>query len=351
MKRLLAVLAFIVCSTQAGAHDVGLSQSRWQLQGVELAGEIGLAPRELLALLPGADADGDGELTRPEFDASAAKLQLALLAGIELRRSGGTCAPARASLTLVAEDAATLHIRSDCGGDGEVSVALPLLARLTLDHRQLATLVLADGEHSLLLSGTRAGFALAPGADDESSWLAVLWLGAEHILFGLDHLAFLLGLLLARPALRNLLWTLTAFTLAHSLTLGLMAAGLVHAPGGLVEPLIGLSVAVVAIDNLRPRQVRVGTRWLLVLGVGLVHGFGFAGAIADQAPAGASLWPWLLAFNLGVECGQVAFALVAGALLASVRRLSLIAGPLHWAGNTTLMLIGLGWTVGRAWPG
>lgn len=347
MKRwICAGLLALLCAAPLAAHEAGLSQSRWQLQGDRLVAELGFAPREMLTLLPAADGDGDGELSREEFVAHAPELREALLAGIELRRGGRACEPARATLDWRADDALALRLSAACAGPGEASAMLPLLERLSLDHRQLATLVLASGEQTLLLSAEAAELRLAPAAV-APPWWSVLWLGAEHILFGLDHLAFVLGLLLAGPALRHLLLTLTAFTVAHSLTLGLMAAGLVHASGSLVEPLIGLSVAVVAIDNLRPRAVRIGTRWLLVLAFGLIHGFGFAGAIADQAPGGNALWPWLLAFNLGVELGQVVFALAVVGLLALASRLRWDVRPASLAGNALLVLLGAGWVLSR----
>lgn len=348
MKRWIACW-FSAClcmlASAAAAHEVGLSQSRWQLSGAELVAEIGLAPRELVSLRAASDTDGDGELAPAEFAAARAALHAALLGGIVIERAGQGCEARRSELEWRADDAVVLALRARCAGEGALVVRLPLLRQLSLEHRQWATVVHADGERGQMLSARADRLELA--ADAATPWWSVLCFGAEHILFGLDHLAFLLGLLLAGPALRQLLLTLTAFTLAHSLTLGLMAAGLVHAPGSLVEPLIGLSVAVVAIDNLRPRAVRIGTRWLLVLAFGLIHGFGFAGAIADQAPAGSALWPWLLAFNLGVELGQVGFALLVLAASAALSRLRWDARPLQWAGNATLLLLGAGWTLAR----
>lgn len=341
---ILALLSLLGAAAPLAAHEVGLSQSRWQLHGDLLVGELGFAPREMVVLMPAADADGDGELSQGEFAAVAATLRSSLLGGIEF--AGRGCSGVDAALAWRGDDALALQLRATCVGVDPLTVRLPLLQRLSLDHRQLATLVLAGGEQTTLLSAGAAELRLS-ATSTATPWWSVLWLGAEHILFGLDHLAFVLGLLLAGPALRHLLLTLTAFTVAHSLTLGLMAGGLVHAPGALVEPLIGLSVAVVAIDNLRPRAVRIGTRWLLVLAFGLIHGFGFAGAIADQAPAGSALWPWLLAFNLGVELGQVAFALAVAGLLALLSRLRWDARSLQWAGNATLVLLGAGWAIGR----
>ena len=346
----LGVLLLALLSTTASAHEVGLSQSLWRSSGAHVEAEIGLAPRELIVLVDAADDDGDGVLAQAEFDRHRPVLETALLQGIAVARDGQACAPLEHTLDWSASDAVLLKLDLQCDGSDAVSVDLPLLAQLSLSHRQLARIELADGVRTELLSAEHAHFDLMLTAASNFAWWSVLGLGAEHILFGLDHLAFLLGLLLARPRLRTLLWTLSGFTVAHSLTLGLMAFGTVSAPAALIEPLIGLSVAVVAVDNLRPRATRGSTRWLLVLGFGLIHGFGFAGAIADQVPDGANLWPWLLAFNLGVECGQIAFALVAGGALWLLAHLKLDRRPLLWAGNAALAMLGMFWVVGRIVP-
>lgn len=148
--------------------------------------------------------------------------------------------------------------------------------------------------------------------------LAQAWsfmrLGFLHILpEGLDHILFVLGLFLLAPRLKPLLTQVTAFTLAHSLTLGLAMAGLIAAPPRVVEPLIALSIAVVAIENLYARKVHAW-RWLTVFAFGLVHGLGFAGALRQMPLEPGRIFLPLISFNLGVEGGQLAvIALAAGA--------------------------------------
>jgi hydrogenase/urease accessory protein HupE len=144
---------------------------------------------------------------------------------------------------------------------------------------------------------------------------AFLTLGVEHILTGYDHLVFLAGLILAACTLRELLVALTAFTTAHSVSLALVVAGGVHAPPSVVEPLIAASIAWVGVENLlRPRH---SSRWWIVFGFGLVHGFGFAGALMELGLGSSArdVAVALLSFNGGVEVGQLA---VAAALLPFV---------------------------------
>lgn len=161
--------------------------------------------------------------------------------------------------------------------------------------------------------------AAAPGVP------AYLRLGVEHILGGIDHLMFVLGLLLLVGPNRHLIKAVTAFTLAHSVTLAAAALGWVTVPSAVVEALVALSIVFVALELVRPPEVRSLTRshpWLVALVFGLLHGFAFAGALAEIGLPPNEAAPALLLFNLGVEIGQlvfVAIAIVAIWLLARLR--------------------------------
>ncbi|MCC2606687.1 HupE/UreJ family protein [Planctobacterium marinum] len=147
------------------------------------------------------------------------------------------------------------------------------------------------------------------------SWSEKFWLytkaGFEHIIpKGLDHILFVLGLFFSSLMLGALLWQVTAFTLAHSVTLGLAALGIVLVPGSIVEPLIALSIVWVAVENCVFKQA---SKWrpAIVFGFGLLHGLGFASVLSDYGLPKNDLVPSLLAFNLGVELGQIAVLLLA----------------------------------------
>jgi hypothetical protein len=145
-------------------------------------------------------------------------------------------------------------------------------------------------------------------------------LGFEHVLTGWDHLAFVMALLFGVAGLRSLVGAVTAFTLAHTLTLALAATGVLTLPKDVVEPLIAWSVLLVLLAHLRlgPAQARA---WLPAFFFGLLHGFGFAGALGDIGlPHGARL-TGLLGFNLGVEAGQLTVVLPIAALAFALRRL------------------------------
>ena len=143
-----------------------------------------------------------------------------------------------------------------------------------------------------------------------------LGLGVEHILLGIDHLLFVLALILIVKGRRKLLVTVTAFTLAHSITLALATLGFLQVPGPPVEAIIALSIVFVASEIVHGEQGRPGLTarypWIVAFIFGLLHGFGFAGALAELGLPQRAIAPALLFFNLGVETGQLLF--IAGAL-------------------------------------
>lgn len=150
-------------------------------------------------------------------------------------------------------------------------------------------------------------------------------LGIEHILLGVDHLLFVLGLLLiVGRRWRSLLSTITAFTVAHSLTLALAALGLVRVPQAPVEAVIALSIMFVASEILRARAGRPGITarapWVAALSFGLLHGLGFAGALREVGLPQSSIPLALLLFNVGVEIGQLAFVAASLGLIAALGR-------------------------------
>ncbi|WP_254430461.1 MULTISPECIES: HupE/UreJ family protein [unclassified Ruegeria] len=167
---------------------------------------------------------------------------------------------------------------------------------------------------------TTATFRLTPDAPAvtlpaQQGLLQTLWqygvLGFEHILEGWDHLLFVFALLVLIRNLRQLIWAVTAFTLAHSITLGLATFGVLNVPGPPVEAVIALSIVFLATEVLRSnnRQKTLTSRfpWVISFGFGLLHGLGFAGALNEIGLPEQDIPAALLAFNLGVEAGQLTF--------------------------------------------
>lgn len=172
-------------------------------------------------------------------------------------------------------------------------------------------------------------------------------LGLEHIVTGYDHLLFLLALLLAGGSLWYLLKIVTAFTLAHSITLSLAVMGWVYAPSRLVESLIAASIIyVVLVEVLWKRKE---TPWYIVFGFGLIHGLGFANILKDMALPGDQLLIALLSFNLGIELGQLAIVLVLWGIIALLNQKSETLYPkIQTACAIGILLMSSYWFVERA---
>lgn len=147
--------------------------------------------------------------------------------------------------------------------------------------------------------------------------------GIEHILLGIDHLLFLLALLLITHGSWKVVKTVTAFTVAHSITLALAALGLVHVPQAPVEAVIALSIVFVATEILHAQQGREGIAarmpWLVALAFGLLHGFGFAGALSEIGLPQGQIPLALLFFNIGVELGQLVFVTAVSSMIVLIR--------------------------------
>ena len=186
-----------------------------------------------------------------------------------------------------------------------MQVLFPGEQSFTLDLAGLVSTKVADSVPGTVKAGDSGWW---------QSFVTFMRQGFVHVLpMGMDHILFVLGLFLLSRELKPLIYQVTCFTLAHTLTLGLATMGWVKAPAEVVEPIIALSIAVVALENIfHPRY----TPWrlLIVFGFGLIHGLGFAGALSELDLPTSSLIVGLLGFNVGVEFGQlavIAFALMA----------------------------------------
>jgi hypothetical protein len=172
-------------------------------------------------------------------------------------------------------------------------------------------------------------------------------LGFEHILpKGLDHILFVLALFLASTRLKPLLIQVSVFTLAHTLTLGLAAAGLVRAPGAIIEPLIAVSIVYVAVENLFARNM---TPWrpLVVFGFGLFHGLGFASVLLDLGLPENQFLTALVSFNVGVELGQLTVILATWFLLHGAFARSGYRSHVVLPASALIALAGTWWAVQR----
>jgi hydrogenase/urease accessory protein HupE len=199
---------------------------------------------------------------------------------------------------------------------------------------------LEGGVQTERLSPTRTAFVVqaAPGAGEVA--VTYLRLGIEHILFGFDHLLFVLALVILVRNWRRVALTVTSFTVAHSVTLAAATLGFVNVPGPPVEAAIALSIVLVAVEivNARngKRSLTAEWPWLIAFCFGLLHGLGFAGALAEVGLPQHAIPVALLFFNLGVEVGQLLFVvaiLMAGWLALRLASLRLQPVAVQWVSN------------------
>jgi hydrogenase/urease accessory protein HupE len=173
------------------------------------------------------------------------------------------------------------------------------------------------------LAPGRAAFVVEPPLGLAQTAVTYLVLGVEHILGGIDHLLFVLSLLLIVRGFKRIAITITAFTLAHSLTLAAATLGFVHVPGPPVEAAIALSIVFVAAEVVRGLRGMPGLTarapWLVAFTFGLLHGFGFAGALAEVGLPQKAIPVALLTFNIGVELGQLLFVAAVVAIVTLCR--------------------------------
>lgn len=337
--------------------------------GTVLEGRWDIALRDLDFVL-GLDANHDGAITWGELKAARARIEAYAFAHLLLtvvgRGDRSSCAPEPTAL-LVDEHVdghyAVLTFRADCGLiPTELSVRYALLFEVDPTHRGLLEVV-ANGHEQADVLSREAGVVnlnlASPGRWQQ--FRDFLGEGIWHIWKGYDHILFLLTLLFpavvlrgtrgweARESLRDavldVLKVVTAFTLAHSLTLSLAVLGVLHLPARWVESAIAVTVLLGALNNLRP--VIVDRRWAVAFAFGLVHGFGFASVLADLGLRGTNLVLALVGFNCGVEVGQMAIVLAILPCAFLLRRTQLYRRGFMPAGSVAIGAAATCWLVAR----
>lgn len=317
-----------------GLRDDGgttILEQRWDIALRDLDRELAL------------DADDDLRLTWGEVRARWPQLQAFADAALRLQPEGARCEPGAWADPMLDEHSdgryAVLQRRWTCDrAPSALQVHYSLFAAADPTHRGILRVSHASGSALAVLGGDRpaqrfdlrGGTVLATSAQGDAAgasadatpastgFLAFVGEGVHHILIGADHVLFLLALLLpavlARPGaggeppplrrvLVGIVQVVTAFTVAHSITLSLAALDIVDPPSRWVESIIAASVVFAALDNLRARPL--AGRWTIAFAFGLVHGFGFAGVLKDLGLGGGEVLAPLVGFNLGVELGQL----------------------------------------------
>jgi hypothetical protein len=364
--RTLLVIAWMLLSLPAFAHKPSDSYLSLSVAHDQVEGQWDIALRDLADAI-GLDRDGDGQLIWGEVRDAHGEISAYALSRLTLSTDTRTCR------TEVIEQLIDHHT------DGAYSVlrfrahCAESIERLAVDYRLLFDI---DAQHKGLLRLTQGGQTSTAILSQESHarefsvaarsrWaesMQFIHEGIRHIWLGFDHILFLLALLLPAALIRaegrwqaagefssvcwNVFSIVTAFTVAHSLTLSLAAVDIVRLPSRLVESTIAASVVLAGLGNLYPTMM--SCRWLVAFGFGLIHGFGFAAVLTELGLPHGSLLLSLVSFNLGVEIGQ--FAIVAAFLPLAflIRRSWSYPRLVLTGGSLAVVAIALVWFTDRA---
>lgn len=360
MTRLLAILALVVLAAPAArAHTQSYGFLSVSVGDGAATGRLEVAVRDL-ERVHDLDADRDGNITWGEFRTREAELAKAALAGISVGAPGSAC-------TLAADPALT-----DTRG-GETYIVIPWRGACPASPAELGydLFFAGDAQHRGLVAVTTEGgtqtFVMTPasrrislgsaGSGGFGRLVGFVEDGTYHIFIGYDHVLFLLTLLIGTFAMRGegrplkqrfyeAVKVVTAFTVAHSLTLGLAAFGFVTVPTSLTESLIAVTIMLAALNNIWPVISR--RLWLVALGFGLVHGLGFANVLAELDLPRENLLGALFAFNLGVELGQLAILFAALPVIVLVTRTAVLDRFAVPAVNLGIAAVGAMWFADRA---
>ena len=344
----LVALAIAFSPRAASAHAVGASRGEYRVSGAVVHALYVFSGAELATTFPELDTDRDHVLSSAEVADGTSAFTSEILDATHVTGDGAACPSHFESARTREGDAVELRASFICPRDvHHLAIDLELLEALPANHTHLATVVL-DGR-ATTANVTRAHERIevnAGSAPASASFARMVWMGVQHIVTGYNHLAFLLGLLLLGGRVRTLVAILTAFTVAHSITLALAVLRVVSLSPAFVEPAIALSIAYVGVENLFVSDAR--KRWRITFPFGLLHGFGFAGALTALDLPRAQLPGALFGFNLGVEVGQLAVLAVVLPLVTFARRSAWFRERGMKGLSMAIALAGCVWFVERA---
>lgn len=372
MKRwLLTIGAAALCcllGSPALAHKPSDSYLTLRDESGGLSGHWDIALRDLDRTFV-LDENGDGSLTWGELQKQVENLTESVFRKLTIARGSNPCSWTHGELELVEHSDgpyARLPFTATCDdSSAPLRVEYDYFFDLDPQHRSVVRFAAGSSEeHTFVLTEQRRGLELGTGRAAPSA-LAFVREGTEHILGGLDHLLFLFALLLPavlgrgndsldttpqiRGAVRDVVKVVTAFTVAHSLTLGLAALGVVSMQARVIEPAIAASVALAALDNVRPVFGR--SRWSIAFALGLLHGFGFSSALSDLGLSSRALLPALFGFNVGVELGQLAMVALFIPFALLLRHLPVRGAWLMRAGSLAIAAVSCFWLLERIQQG
>lgn len=346
-------MALLALPAVAEAHTGTRASLRVRRQGREILVRVEAANREVGDVL-GLN-DGEREASRARIDASSDRVLAMWTRAVSVRAGGRRCTPADAGLGhgVRGQDYTTVQtLRFRCARRG----ALELSYDWYFDRDRLHQAFVRAGPDTFVLDAGRRRHRLGLEPSAWSNAVDFARSGVEHIFTGTDHVAFLLALLLMaglkvreeglRAGLGYAARVVTGFTLGHSVTLMLAALGVLHPPMRVIESAIAASILFVAVENVIARHPR--PRAALTAVFGLVHGFGFAGVLAEEGLPQRGLVLSLVSFNVGIEIGQLVIVAALMLPLALSARRAWFRRAVLVPGSAVIALLGAAWLVQRA---
>ena len=307
LRRWTALWLVLIGSADALAHatTTGLVRIEFAADRAHYVLSVALPelPAQSAAILTAA---ANGDRVAAEKVAEAARRSITVdLAGSRCRTGRVRIGGAGAN-----ETRATVEIDFNCDAShGRLDITEDWRAFLGEHYQTLGNIRTSSGERQVTFGEESRTASVDIDRTVATGWFDFVKLGVEHILTGYDHLLFLVALLATARGTWSVVRIVTAFTLAHSVTLSVAALGFVTIPDRIIEPLIAATIVWVALENLFATEPD-RRRWIWSFGFGLVHGFGFASALGELGLKGAALVRGLVGFNVGVEIGQLLFVAV-----------------------------------------
>jgi len=346
-------VAALLWPSTTSAHPAPFSYVDLRLQGNVIEGTV---VAHIFDVAHDLNIPNSERLLDPTFASAQSQAFAALIAPRMTIAADGRGLQAEWSTIEVLADrqAVRLHVRYRAAAAPGVIAVDALLFPYDAAHQTFLNVYDGDGLTQAILDGGRTRFEYFAGTRQGAVAVVRKFLpaGIHHILIGPDHLLFLVGLLLLGGTIRQLAVVVTAFTVAHSITLSLAALNLVTPPARIIEPAIALSIVYVGADNLLVREGRDVRAWIAFT-FGFIHGFGFANVLREMdLPSRALGWS-LFSFNVGVEIGQLIVVITVASALTALRSRSEAAGrQLAFAGSLVVMAAGTFWFIQRVFfPG
>ena len=307
LVRWLALWLAVIGVDEVLAHVTSTGLARIEVAGSHVRYSLSIALPELPAASAAMlAAAANGDLLAAETIAEEARRS------VTVNLDGVGCRSGRVRIGGAGtnETRATVEIDFTCeSSHGRLEITEDWRAFLGEHYQTLGNMRTPSGERQVIFSEQSRSATLDIDRSVATNWFDFVTLGVRHILTGYDHLLFLTALLATAQGVWSVVRIVTAFTLAHSVTLSIAASGIVTIPDRIIEPLIAATIVWVALENLLVAEPD-RRRWAWSFGFGLVHGFGFASALGELGLRGAALLRGLVGFNLGVEIGQLLFVVV-----------------------------------------